>query len=270
MKYAVCSEIFQGWSMDKAMAYARKAGYDGFEISPFTIAKYVTEIPAVERRRLREVASGLGLEITGLHWVLAQTEGLYMNHPEAAIRARTSQYFCDLVDCCADLGGHTIVVGSPKQRNIMDGVTPAQAWDWATECFKPAVACAEARQVTFCMEPLAPVETNFLNRAEDAIRFARQFNSPAMKIILDVKAMCSESKPIPQIIRESKGEFGYFHANDQNLKGPGFGDVDFQPIAAALREVGYDGWMSVEVFKFEEGPEVIATQSLEYLKRVVG
>ena len=110
MKYAVCSEIFQGWTIDKAMAFARKTGYDGFEISPFTIAKYVTEIPAEERRRIREVAAGLGLTITGLHWVLAQTEGLYLNHPHAAIRARTSQYFCDLVDCCADLGGTIMVV----------------------------------------------------------------------------------------------------------------------------------------------------------------
>ena len=51
------------------------------------------------------------------------------------------------------------------------------------------------------------------------------------------------------------------------LVGPGFGDVDFKPIAAALHEVGYDGYVSVEVFDFTEGPEVIATKSLEYLKR---
>jgi sugar phosphate isomerase/epimerase len=80
--------------------------------------------------------------------------------------------------------------------------------------------------------------------------------------------MCAETKPIPQIIRESAGRFEYFHANDANLKGPGFGDVDFTPIAAALREVGYDGIVSVEVFKFEEGAEVIATKSIEYLRRV--
>src|SRR5439155_10649443 len=88
------------------------------------------------------------------------------------------------------------------------------------------------------------------------------------KIILDVKAMSSESKPVPQIIRESWPYFAYFHANDKNLKGPGFGEVDFKPIAAALNEVGYKGYVSVEVFKFEEGPETIATKSIEYLKKV--
>ena len=82
--------------------------------------------------------------------------------------------------------------------------------------------------------------------------------------------MCAEPKPIPQIIRDSWPHFAYFHANDKNLKGPGFGNVDFKPIAAALKEVGYDGCVSVEVFNFDEGPEVIATKSLEYLKRVFG
>jgi sugar phosphate isomerase/epimerase len=76
----------------------------------------------------------------------------------------------------------------------------------------------------------------------------------------------SESKPIPQIIRESWPNFAYFHANDKNLKGPGFGEIDFKPIAGALREVGYDGYVSVEVFKFDEGPQVIAEQSLRTLR----
>ncbi len=115
-------------------------------------------------------------------------------------------------------------------------------------------------------EPLAPSETNFVNTHTEAIKFTKQFASPNFKMILDVKAMCSMGKPIPEIIRESANEFAYFHANDENLKGPGFGDVDYQPIAAALKEVNYTGVVSVEVFKFEEGPEAIATQSLRYLQ----
>lgn len=268
MKFGICSEIFQGWKLDDAMAFARKAGYDGIEIAPFTLAKYVTEIPAAERRRIREAAARLELEISGIHWVLVQAEGMYLNHTDADVRARTAQYFCELVDFCADLGGKVIVVGSPKQRDLMPGVSYDQAWQWATETFRRSVQRAGERGITICFEPLAPTETNFINTAAEAIRFARQFESPAMKIILDVKAMCSESKPIPQIIHESRGEFAYFHANDRNLKGPGFGDVDFVPIAAALHEAGYDGYASVEVFKFEEGAEAIATRSIDYLKRV--
>ena len=126
--------------------------------------------------------------------------------------------------------------------------------------------------MTICFEPLAPAETNFINTAAEAIEFARQFNSPNFKIILDMKAMCSEAggsaQALPQIIRESWPHFAHFHANDKNLKGPGFGDVDFKPIAAALKEVGYKGFVSVEVFNFEEGAEAIASKSIEYLKSV--
>ena len=194
-------------------------------------------------------------------------EGLYINHPDRSLRERTAKYFCELVDFCADLGGKVMVVGSPKQRNVLPGVSREQAWEWAASPSGNAVAQAEQREVTICFEPLAPAETNFINTAAEALQFVQQVPSPRFKIILDVKAMCSESKPIPQIIRDSWPHFAHFHANDRNLKGPGFGEVDFKPIAAALKEVGYQGFVSVEVFKFEEGAEAIASRSLEYLQR---
>jgi sugar phosphate isomerase/epimerase len=270
MKFAICNETFQGWKIDDAIGYVAKAGYDAIEIAPFTLTKYVTDVPAGERQRIRDVARRAGIAVSGIHWVLVQAEGMYVTHPDKTVRDRTSKYFCDLVDFCADLGGSIIVVGSPKQRNLMDGVSYEQAWEWATGVFRDSVMRAEQRAITICFEPLAPSETNFINTAAEGIRFVQQLNTPHFKIILDVKAMCSDSKPIPQIIRESWPNFAYFHANDKNLKGPGFGDVDFKPIAAALKEVDYKGYVSVEVFNYDEGPEVIATKSIEYLKKVFG
>jgi sugar phosphate isomerase/epimerase len=199
---------------------------------------------------------------------LVKPEGLYLNHPDAGMRQRTADYFCALVDFCADLQGKVMVVGSPKQRNLQPGVSPETGRTWASNTLREPVCRAEERGVTICFEPLSPAETNFINRAAEAIDFVKELSSPNFKIILDVKAMCSESKPIPQIIRESWPHFAHFHANDKNFKGPGFGDVDFKPIAAALKGVGYQGYVSVEVFKFDEGPEVIATQSLQYMQRV--
>src|SRR6266481_1623490 len=268
MKFAICNEIFKGWKLEQTMAYAAKAGYDAVEIAPFTIANFVTDISADQRRNIRGAAASAGLDISGIHWVLVQAEGMYLNHPDKNVRERTAKYLCDLVDFCGDIGGHIVVVGSPKQRNIMEGVSPEQAWEWALKTFERSVRRALERGLTICLEPLSPAETNFINTAAEAIRFVRHFHSPSFKIILDVKAMSSEAKPIPQIIQESWPHFAYFHANDVNLKGPGFGDVDFKPIAAALKEVGYTGFVSVEVFKFEEGPETIASKSLDYLKKV--
>src|SRR5580658_3527658 len=234
MRFAICNEIFQGWTTEATLEYCAKLGYEGLEIAPFTFAK---------------------------------TEGLCLNHPDAPVRERTTRYLCDLVDCCADLGGKILVLGSPQQRNILPGLTPQQAWDLAAQTLAQAVRRAEAHGVVICLEPLSPAETNFINTSAEAIRFARQFDSPAMKIILDVKAMSSEPESMPDIIRQSWPHFAHFHANDKNLKGPGFGEVDFGPIAAALEQVSYEGWVSVEVFKFEEGPEAIASRSLQCLRR---
>lgn len=267
MKFGICNEIFQDWPLDDAFAYAAKAGYDCIEIAPFTIAKSVLDISAAERERIKDLAARKGIGISGIHWVLVQTEGLHLTHPDAETRARTSRYFVDLVDFCADIGGARIIVGSPKQRSLQPGVSYEQAWEFATNVFRDSVQRAEERGVVICFEPLGPGETDFVNTASEGIRFAEQFKNPAMSIILDVKAMSTEAKPVPDIIRDSAGSFAYFHANDPNLKGPGFGDTDFGPIAAALREAGYDGVVSVEVFKFEEGAEMIASRSIEYLRK---
>lgn len=266
MKFAICNEIYQGWKLENVFAHAAKLGYSGVEIAPFTLANSVNEISAAERQRIRDLAARHQIEIVGLHWLLVKPEGLYLNHTNSVIRAKTANYFVDLVDCCADFGGQVLVVGSPKQRNLLPGVSGDQAWEWTATTLRDAVKRAEERGVTICIEPLSLAETNFINTAAAAIEFIQPFKSPAFKIILDVKAMCSEAKPIPQIIRESWPHFAHFHANDKNLKGPGFGDVDFKPILTELRAVGYQGFISVEVFDFAEGVAAIATQSIKYLK----
>lgn len=267
MKFAICNEIFQGWQLEEVFAYTAKLGFHAVEIAPFTLANSVRDISTDQRRQIRDLAARKGIEIAGIHWVLVKPEGLYINHPDQIIREQTADYFCDLVNFCADIGGTRMVVGSPKQRNVLPGVSAEQARSWAIDTFRGAVAQAAACGVTICFEPLGPAETNFINTAAEAIDFVRQIPSLHFQIILDVKAMSSENKPIPQIIRQAWPHFAHFHANDPNLKGPGFGDTDFTPIAAALKEVGYNGFVSVEVFNFEDGPETIARKSLECLRQ---
>ncbi len=271
--FAICNEIYTSdpsgggaWTPERVFEHAARIGYDAVEVAPFTVCRRVTELGTLDRTRLRESAKKAGIGICGIHWLLAQTEGFHVTHPEAGVRERTARYLRDLVDFGADLGGGILVFGSPKQRNLLPGVDLQTAWDHATAVFRDAVARAEDRGVVICFEPLAPSETDFINTAAEARRFASQFKSPAMRIILDVKAMSSEAASIPAIIRESRGDFAHFHANDPNMKGPGFGEMDFQPIAAALREVEYSGHVSVEVFRFEEGPEEIAGRSLACLR----
>lgn len=119
------------------------------------------------------------------------------------------------------------------------------------------------------IEPLSSRETDFLMCASDAAELIERINHPNFRLQLDVKAMSYEYKPIPQVIRESAKHLAHFHVNDPNLLGPGMGDIPYEPIIAALREVGYDGWLCVEAFDFQYGAEKIARASAAYLQRAI-
>ncbi|MEX0613694.1 MAG: sugar phosphate isomerase/epimerase family protein, partial [Pirellulales bacterium] len=185
-----------------------------------------------------------------------------------AARPPTADYLRALAEVCADLGGKILVLGSPQQRNLLPGVSYDDAEAYAVEVLHGALSACERFGVTIGLEPLGPKEGDFIPNAKAGIRLAKLVDSPHCKLHLDVKAMSSEGRPIPEIIRDSREWFVHFHANDPNLFGPGMGDVDFRPIFATLKEIDYDGWVSVEVFKYEPSPDEIARESIEYMGRV--
>jgi len=267
MKFALCNEMFQNRSMEEVCAIASRLGYHGLELAPFTLAARADAISTDQRRQIRQTVRDYGLEVVGMHWLLAGTTGLHMTTADKDIRSKTGEYFGVLMELCRDVGGEVLVIGSPQQRNVAEGQTPEDAWRNAADLFGSLLDRAEKLGVILCLEPLAPVETNFINTVAEGLRMVREINHPRFKIHLDVKAMCSEKIPVPEIIRSVKiDEIGHVHVNDENLYGPGMGKTDYGPIAAALQEIGWDQWLSVEVFKYDPDPETIAENSIEYLR----
>ncbi|MEJ7639032.1 MAG: TIM barrel protein, partial [Singulisphaera sp.] len=96
-------------------------GYDGLEIAPFTLAPRITDVSPRERRELRAQVEDAGLRTIGLHWLLAKTEGFYLTTPDAAVRRQTADYLVRLAEATRDLGGSLMVLGSPKQRDLLPG-----------------------------------------------------------------------------------------------------------------------------------------------------
>ncbi len=269
MKFAICNETFLDWPFDRAFDFAAECGYTGIEIAPFTMASDAKEITPQQRTEVRRLADAAGLEVVGLHWLLAKTTGYHLTHPDPAVRGRTAEYLRELAQLCRDLGGSRMIFGSPLQRNVIEGVSYEQAMQYAAAVVTECLPTLEDTGVTLCMEPLGPVEGNFLNTAADTARLIENIGHPQCRLILDCKAMSSEAVPIPELIRRHIGILAHFHANDPNKLGPGFGELDFEPIFAALGEVDYRGWVSVEVFDYSPGIERLAQDSINYMRETL-
>jgi sugar phosphate isomerase/epimerase len=270
IRLGICNELFEDWEFGQVCRTVKALGYDGLEIAPFTLAPLVTDITLGRFRELRSMAEEAGVAVIGLHWLLAKTEGFYLTTPDAAVRRRTGDYFVALAEATRQLGGELMVLGSPKQRNLLPGVTHEQALDYATEVFTRIMPEIGAMGVDLCLEPLSPVETDFLNTCAQANDLIARVGHPNFKLHMDVKAQSSEPEgTVPELISRYAAAAGHFHAQDVNLRGPGMGHIDFDPILKALVDTGYDRWVSVEVFDFAPGAEETARQSIACLRRAL-
>jgi sugar phosphate isomerase/epimerase len=267
MKFAICNETFQDWPLERAFDFAADCGYSGVEIAPFTLAETANKISTGQRAEVRALAERAGLEIVGLHWLLAKTEGLHLTSPDAEVRRKTADYLAELARLCFDLGGRVMVFGSPKQRCLLPGVSRASAVDYATEVFEQILPVLEETEVVIALEPLGPEESDFLQTAAETARLIERIGSLQVRLHLDCKAMATESMPIPEIIAQNAALLAHFHANDPNRQGPGFGRLDFLPILEALGKIDYRGWVSVEVFDYAPGVERLVRDSIAYLQQ---
>ncbi|MEM2941555.1 MAG: sugar phosphate isomerase/epimerase family protein [Thermoproteota archaeon] len=265
MKPSICNELFLS-PIEETFKIASKIGYKGVEIAPFTLIDDVRKFTDGDASFLRNLAASNRMEIVGTHWILVSPPGLHLTHPDVVIRRRTKEYLMEVVRFTANINGKIVVLGSPKQRSILDGVSGDEAWRLAKEALTDCCNLAERLDVHICIEPLSRSQTNFINTADEAIRMVKEVGSKSLKITLDVYSMSDEAKPLDCIITSAGSLLGHFHANDTNGRGPGHGNADYHAIFRALGRIGYDGYVSVEVFDRFKDPVSIAEESLNTLK----
>jgi len=269
MKIAICNELFKGWILEDIFKYISRLGYEGVEIAPFTISDDVRKIGSDARREIEELTSSYGIEVVGTHWLLVTPKGLHLTHPDENIRRLTKRYLCELVRFTNDIGGRILVFGSPEQRRVIAGVSHEDAQNYAKQIFYECSRFAEDFGVILAIEPLARHLTNFINTADEAIELIKEVSHPNFRLHLDVFSMLDEGKPLTDIIKRSREFLVHFHANDDNGSGPGFGKVEYRPIIKALKEIEYEGFLSVEVFDLSPGPERLASASIETLRKLL-
>ena len=266
MKFAICQELFEDTPWEEQCRIIADVGYTGIEVAPFSIADELSAVSAEQLTSMKSVAADYGLQVIGLHWLLAKTRGLYLTSPDPVVQQRTVDYLGLLARTCTALGGTVLVFGSPQQRNLLPGVSAEQAMDIAADVFRKAMPEISGCGAKLCMEPLTPKETDFINTCSAAAELIERVDHPDFLLHQDVKAMLgAESESVESLIHNFRNLCGHFHVNDTNLLGPGMGDTDFRPILTALRDVNYDGWVSVEVFDYAPGAEHIARESYRCL-----
>jgi D-psicose/D-tagatose/L-ribulose 3-epimerase len=268
MKIALCNEVVAELPFERQCIFAKSVGYDGLEIAPMTLSEAPHELAAVRRAELRRAAADAGIEITGLHYLLRAPAGLSITTPDAVVRARTIEVMRRLCDLAADLGARVLVHGSPDQRRLRSA-DDADGKKWGAECFAAVASAAQAAQVTYCIEPLSPDQTQFVNTVAEAAELVRPIGSPAVRTMLDCSsAGRGERASIPELLREwlPTGLIAHVHLNDPNRRGPGEGDLAFAPIFAVLRGNTYRGMAAVEPFVYEPDGLSCAARAIGYVR----
>jgi sugar phosphate isomerase/epimerase len=213
------------------------------------------------------------VEIVGLHWLFVSPKGLHLTTPDDEVRAKTADYLKSLVHFCGDLGGTVMTLGSPQQRNIEPPNTFEDGWKRARDLLASvAPTCAE-RNVIICFEALAPAETNFIQTAEEAAKLADEIGHPNINIMLDMKAMSSMPDGPVGTIRTLGHRAKHVHANHPSGKGAGMPlgpddgeDLDYAAISSALKNAGYNRWVSLEPFDYTPDPKTVAETGLKTLE----
>lgn len=258
MKLSLCNEVIRDLPFERQCALAAGLGYQGLELAPFTFGDDGWRMPAARRVEVRRTCRDAGLEVSGLHWLLAAPAGLSITTADRAVWQKSVDVLRASVDLCAELGGAYLVHGSPAQRRA----SSADDRSRAEEAWLLAAEQAAAARVAYCIEPLAAPDCNFVNTLAEAAEIVRRLGNPALRIMVDTLAAgLMEPEPVADAIRRwmPSGLVAHVQFNDRNRRGPGQGEDRFAPIVRALRETAYDGWIAMEPFVYEpDGPSCAA------------
>lgn len=268
MRIALCNEVLAPLPFARQCEVAAALDYQGLEVAPFTLGDAPLQLSAAARAGLRRAAQDAGIAVSGLHWLLRQPVGLSITSADAAVRARTLDTMRRQIALCAELGGAVLVHGSPAQRRLPPG-EEAAARQRGIEAFAAVAADAQAAGVTYCIEPLAPPEADFIHTVAQAAAIVQAIGRPGLRTMLDCCAAArAEAEPVHAVLARwlPTGLLAHVQVNDPNLRGPGQGGLGFLAILRTLRQHGYAGWVAVEPFDYHPDGPASAARAIGYLR----
>jgi D-psicose/D-tagatose/L-ribulose 3-epimerase len=196
-------------------------------------------------------------------------------------------YMTKLIDQMVVLGCPSLIGPVYSAVGRADAVPPAEykkQWKDVVMNLKTLCKHAERNGKQVCLEPLNRFETDFINTCDQALKMVKDVRSPALKIHLDTFHMNIEEKDQGKAIRKAGKLLKHFHACGSDRGTPGNDHIDWKPIAAALKSIGYKGDVVIESFttdvkviaraaaiwrRMEPTRNEIAVKGLKFLKKAL-
>ncbi len=147
----------------------------------------------------------------------------------------------------------------------------ASARERAIELWSYAGKYAKRKDVIYCIEPLAPMETSFINTVEEATAIVKIINSSSLKIMIDTSsAGLSKNQNIADVIKKwvSQGNIAHIQLNSTNKGAPGDGNDNFYDIIKSIIDVKYNGIIAVEPFIYDAGGYATAKRAIKFIKNI--
>lgn len=216
----------------------KATGYDGAEIPMF-------EGPVTHYRQLGQRLKDVGLASTGI----GVMSGGSAISPTKVDRDGALDHLKWLVDCTAAIGGDVAAGPFHQPLGEFSGRGPtADEVKWCAEVHKQAAQYAATAGITLAVEPLNRFECYFLNTMEQAAELVRLVDEPNYGYLFDTFHTNIEENDVPTLIRSTIDAITHVHITENNRGVPGAGHIRFQPVFDALKQSGYDGWMTIEAF----------------------
>lgn len=244
--------------LSAACRKAKELGFDGIEIFPPG-----PEAVNVEQVRTQLADHGLSLAAmgTGAGWVKGK---MHLCLPDAAMRAKARMFIRSMIDVAGSLGAPAII-GSMQGRHG-DGVDRSTAMAYLSDALNDLGEHARSYHVPLLYEPLNRYETNLVNTVESGLKLLNGLSTKNVTLLADLFHMNIEEADVAGALRLGGDHIGHVHFVDSNRRPAGLGHLDYRLIAAALREINFNGFASAEAFAYPD-PDAAAKQTIESFRR---
>jgi sugar phosphate isomerase/epimerase len=186
--------------------------------------------------------------------------GLILTSPDKNVRHKAVTFISEMITFGARFGAPAII-GS-MQGNVEPGTERQQAVAWLAEGLNELGKQAQEQGVKLIYESLNRYETNMFNQLGKGADFLETLDSKNVVLLADLFHMNIEEESIANAIRENAGHIGHLHFADSNRRPVGMGHTNMTDIAQALKDVGYEGYASAEVFPWPD-PDAAAEQTIQ-------